>query len=92
MNVITTFALAISLSSPALLAAAELNHETDYAVNTAAKAMEFANRGQCPKAMALIAMNLRDQRWRSLPESRKGEILTAWAFCATKIAKVSLRP
>ena len=88
MKVVTALACTICLSLPTFVTASELKHETTYASDTAAKATELADRGKCPEAMAIIAMNLRDQRWRSLPDRQKGEILTAWARCATKLANV----
>ena len=88
MKAVTALACTICLSLPTFVTASGLKHEPLYASDTAAKATELADRGKCPEAMALIAMNLRDQRWRSLPDGQKGKILTAWARCATKLANV----
>jgi len=39
--------------------------------------------------MQLIASDLRDPRFASLPAEVRGEILTVWSRCATKSASVN---
>lgn len=84
-GMVIIFAIAFATVAPPGSAATS-PLQSDFGTRTAMEAAQAADEGNCTKSMQIIASDLRDRRFASLPAKSRGEILTVWAGCAQKLS------